>query len=342
MKKGKLAAICLAGVLGILACLGTFFSVKKVVSSKAEYALPPGQVVGSEEAYISSLYGMDISFRIGNSSESLYGLSYSVPYLYEEGLGSFVYQGNMAKTNSSFSDIGFMMNLQQNSYNSLYLRFLTSLGQLDVDDRFLVVSFRYSNGLLYLNRDLYRYLFSLYSFSVYGLNTNNFFPYLLRCGFNFNKFTEEGFNGSFVYSDEVSGNGKDFGLVFPFWSTLQDNGLVNSEGFVCLSDFSFDVQLDVSNLNDDVVFFFSSNLDYMDAKILVSDFHLLQKDGFNSFIPYMYEKVPVDDIGLGSITNAVSAFFNVEFIPGFRLWYFLLIGLGCAIVGIALKFFLGG
>lgn len=50
----------------------------------------------------------------------------------------------------------------------------------------------------------------------------------------------------------------------------------------------------------------------------------------------------VDDIGLGVITSAVTSFLNTEFIPGFRLWYFLLIGLGVMVTGLALKFFLGG
>ena len=59
---------------------------------------------------------------------------------------------------------------------------------------------------------------------------------------------------------------------------------------------------------------------------------------YNSLI---YSNVSYEDI-FTALLNTVSSFFNTEFIPGFKLWYFLLIGLGCAIVGIGLKFFFGG
>lgn len=74
--------------------------------------------------------------------------------------------------------------------------------------------------------------------------------------------------------------------------------------------------------------------------ISYNGFNDVQTSAINFF--YTRNVKPVDDIGLGVITSAVTAFLNTEFIPGFKLWYFLLIGLGVMITGLALKFFLGG
>ena len=320
-KKGlKIICSVIGCAFALLSVLAPFSGLK---TAKAD-ELPPASLGGVS---VGTFYGFDLAFSVYDRINlDTYNLYWSMPLSYQFGQGKQEYDYVIA-----YSDISNRSLHGTFSYdNGVIFAGLNLLGSMDLCGFFSMSLV----DRVYVDSYLYDILIKSQSFLFNGFvgDTN----YSLTCVIEYVNADDEIEMLSINRVGSINFNTTGaLNIILPDYAWLDKKGYTN-DGYLCIA--SFDCIL-AGNLDGGYV---SYNVARSPSNYALSSYKDLQLSAEKVYLPRRYVKVPVDDIGLGVITQAVSEFFNTEFIPGFRLWYFLLIGLGCAIVGIALKFFLGG
>lgn len=313
--------------LALSAVLGAFSTLK---TAKADYGLPPADTGNvTDDVYISPFDSYNVLFTAYIATDNYYQVSSSNGFIYDNGYGVDNYNFLIRNNNDG--------NPRYSTYTVNKRFFDFEIEGESVGEYGYISAVLFNQRMTYCNEILFNYLYRNWRFNMTVDSYNykqEFVFYVIENNELVEKtYTEtkkvDNYNNSLQYELGVS------------WSTLRDLGYVTND-FVCIKSCYLEIAgFNNSWQNADFNVYRTGGLSDLDY-ISVFDYSVIQSNGFNTFVPYLYVEYPVDEIGLGVITNAVSEFLNTEFIPGFKLWYFLLIGLGCAITGIALKFFLGG
>lgn len=307
---------CVLGLsISVLSILAPFCGLKK---ANADY-LPPAS--GDYFPTLPSVYGYNISFALPGYGENGYSTNVSVPLSYDSGQNP-IYQYNdefpVYQSITPDSTIYTRYDLRNQNYTGS-----------------MWITAKYELGNIYLNRQLYEHFFGGFSLSIGGATTYEFSPIYGTASWGlvvYNWDTE-----LFQEIDYVQSFASD--TRFCAFSALTWDDFYDAYGFrgyVMVRSFNIEFTTRVTGFNDYV----SYTLNHISTPIDTGYYRQVQQSAFVEWSPYSWRTAT--SIGLDTVTDGVSSFLNMEFIPGFKLWYFLLIGLGCAITGIALKFFLGG
>lgn len=298
--------------LSILAPLG---GLKK---ANADY-LPPAS--GDYFPTIPSMYGYNISFSLPSYGENGYSTNVSVSLSYDNG------QNPIYQYNDTFP-VYQSINPDTTIYTRYDLRNENYTGNM-------WITAKYELGDIYLNEQLYEHIFGGCSLTLGGATSYEFAPIycvatwgLVVYNLDTGLFQETTYNQTLASDTRL--------CEFRALSWEEFYSAYGFRGFVMVRSFNVEFTTRVTNFNDYV----SYTLNHLSTPIETDYYRQVQKSGFIEWSPYSWRTAT--SIGLDTVSDGVSSFLNMEFIPGFKLWYFLLIGLGCAITGIALKFFLGG
>lgn len=337
----KKALSCVLGLgLCALAVLAPFTGLKK---ASAEQGFPPSfNPTGNSTEYVS-LYPLN-AFTVSAIGGNVDNDEYVVDFTQQYALSPFVDSSTVHEKIFSLGEYG-QVDLRATADEFNY-RLFTTLAYLDSPSAFYGVEFTL-NFPFYLNESLYEYFFSSSTapFGVYFSLSGEYggtYSVTADYDFTFGKYQNGYYATTHITGQDTLPNSNVYRTTdyFPTWEQLDENGVIY-EGFAYLNDFSFRC---FCRLEYYSAHYIGVNVQkkttFANAGLLLSNFKNSQTAG--QFAHRDYIKVPVDDVGLNTIGTAVSNFLNIEFIPDFKLWYFLLIGLGCAVTGIALKFFLGG
>lgn len=346
-KTFKKALPCMLG-LGVtaLAVLAPFTGLK---TAYAQQGFPPSYNANQQSTDFVSVYPLQpftLSAIGGIYNERVYQPNdYTIEFVEQYAYPVFVDNSPVFEQTFYLEDGGSSVDLKA-TYDQVNFRLFSTTDFLNRQYAFYGVDIA-NNIPLYLNEYLYSYFFVDNSnpFGVYFSLSSEYQNRLhLRAenSFTFAKFVDNSYTTESVKNEYFSNTAKVLrsGDIFPTWEYLEENGFV-VDGYVYLENFNYRVYVVVDRYTAHYIGVTVQKKPVdSQAGLAVTEFKNYQNTGNELYKNYVL--IPVDDIGLGVITNAVGAFLNMEFIPNFKLWYFLLIGLGCAITGIALKFFLGG
>lgn len=305
--------------LGItaLSVLTPFLPLKK---ASAE-SFPPS----SDDFFptLPSFYGFTVSTGVNsNNDEEDYYTTTSYPLTYDNGNGTSVYQ---------FDDM-YPVYLRYTPDSSVYTRYdlrsINLTGSLNAYNRWEL-------GDIYLDRELYEHFFGGASLSLGGATDYEFTEITYIASW---KLVVYNYDTQLFQEMDFVQSGYSRTRFCEFRSLTWDDfySAYGHLGYVCVRSFSIDFRVPVDNFSGYV----SLTVNHLSTPVEADYFRNTQLEAWEEWSPYSWRTAT--STGLETITGAVSDFLNMEFVPGFKLWYFLLIGLGCAVTGVALKFFLGG
>ena len=313
----KKVAPCMVGLaITAFAVLAPFTPPKK---ANADF-LPPAE----NDAFptLPSMYGYNLSFSLPAYGENGYLTSVSFPMTYEHGENNYIYQYNDE----------FPVYQSLSPAATVYTRY-DLRGQNYTGNMW--INARYHLGDIYLDKQLYEHFFGGFSLTLGGATDYEFSR--IGCVATWQLVVYNWDTELFQTIDYVQSLGSYTRLCefrsLPWEEFYTAYGY---RGYVMVRSFDIDFITPVTDFNDYVSF----TLNHLSTPIETSYYRQVQNDAFVEWSPYSWRTAT--SIGLETITGGISDFLNMEFIPDFKLWYFLLIALGCAITGVALKFFLGG
>lgn len=323
-----------------LSILAPFTGLK---TANAEQGFPPSFNPTGNSTEFVSLYPLN-AFTVSAIGGNVDNNEYNTAFVQQYALSPFVDSSTIHEKTYSLGEYG-QVDLKATATEFNY-RLFTTATYLNSPNAFYGVELVLDTPF-YLNEDLYEYFFTspLAPFGVYFSLSGEYagaYSVTADYDFTFGKYQNGYYNTTHIKGENTLPDSKVYRTTdyFPTWENLVENGVVY-DGYAYLNDFSFRCFCRVSYYG---FHYIGVNVQKKSTGstggLLLTDFKNTQTAG--QYTHKSYIKIPVDDIGLGSITGGVADILNMEFIPGFKLWYFLLIGLGCAIVGIGLKFFFGG
>lgn len=331
-KTKKRLCLIACTALAVLSVLTPFTGLK---TAKADSPLPPSVDLPAQ-SYVSTLNDMYITFGIvDNTGDSAY---------LNTVIGDFVGDGRGIDTLYGLSVESANGTLYNGWYSISPTDIFMRISKPITRDNHLYLAVDYQGAPFFMDKGIYTdFIRAIGIYSAQnGSSTFNRATYTVNATF-YKPVDDYTLDGNFSLSSTTLVKTQTFlsggqNLELYDWDYLEKNGFTRN-GYVLMADYYLVALmpcLDSSIATIDIAL----DAYYMTAQ----EWQAFQREALEDFSPtiYQYIPVPVDDIGLGTIASGVSAFLNTEFIPGFKLWYFLLIGLGCAVTGIALKFFLGG